>query len=112
MKTILLIFTLLLASVAHAAPCQKTIAKSAVTLAISGDPKAFWSACSLSDPCICFDGIDWTTASWDGSSLTSDPTKSAAKTARKNVMKNLSAITDAPTKSVLMAIIKELNLDQ
>lgn len=43
--------------------------------------------------------------------VSEDPTKVAQRVGRHNVMKNLSAVTDAPTKAVLIAIIKELSLD-
>lgn len=53
--------------------CINKIAKSEISKAIAGTPGAGSRKCTKSGlhECICFDGIDWETASFDGSKLSS-----------------------------------------
>src|SRR3990167_3013986 len=81
---ILALLILSLAMPGYGADCLNKIAKSEVPDAINGLPGAGAKVCGAADPCICYDGIQFDAAQWDGNSLTVDQAKLAAKQTRKS----------------------------
>lgn len=74
-----LVFILVSFQLPIASACSNFIAKSDIPNAIANQPIS--KKCDVSDPCVCFDGFDWGTAAWDGTTLSIDPVKAAAKAA-------------------------------
>lgn len=76
-----LILAIIITSPAFA--CTSFIAESEIPKAIAMEPNAGAKQCDKSDPCVCFDGIDWETAIWSkAKGFGFDAVKAEAKTIR------------------------------
>jgi hypothetical protein len=77
----IVLISLFFVSTAQAA-CLNKIPQSEAIKAIAQEPGAGAKACDGSEPCLCFDGIDWETAEIKAGVLVENAGKRAAKDAK------------------------------
>lgn len=105
---IFLIIFLLSEVIASAEECYSFIAESEIKKALALEPNAGAKPCGGSDPCICFQGIDWETAEYDarGKKLSENPKKKAAKEARIAAEKKAEADAEKECQEALASLDK------
>lgn len=64
------------------ASCINWIAESEIPAALAQQPGAGAKRCGGADPCVCYDGVDFETATYSGGVFGVDSAKKAAKDAR------------------------------
>lgn len=80
-KILIFLFTIL--PITAYSQCVNWIAESEIPKAIAMEPGAGAKKCGGSDPCVCFDGVDWETAEYSAKKFSVSAAKVAQKEARE-----------------------------
>lgn len=107
MKKILIIILCLYSNAAFS--CNNFIAKSEIPNAIALVPDTGAKACDKKDPCICFDGIIWEAATWDGTTLSNDPDKVNTFKESKRIRKQQAAAKQAEKEAAIISLKEKVN---